>query len=389
MMTARFATTSLLIGNFVVGVSIVGPAGMLGDLATGLGVTIADIGLLVTYGAVALCFASPLGSWATSRIDRRLLLAGSLALIALGNLASALAPNYATLLVVRLLMMIVAAPYTPQAAGTAALLVAPADRPKAVAYVFIGWSLSVAAGLPIITFLAAHLGWREAYGVYAAAAAVSAVLLAIALPPKLRGTPVSPRSWLAIAGNRQIVLILLVTALQVSGQFAIFTFLGPILFRLIGAGPETVATFFIVFGVAALLGNVIVTEVVSRLGAFSTTAAFMGSTLVGLLFWTLGAGVLPAMLAGAVFWGFGFAAANSMQQARLIAAAPALASGSVALNTSFIYVGQAVGSALGSVLLARDLILQTDYLAVALVLAALGVLFLTRGPAERVLAPAE
>ena len=162
-MTARFATTSLLIGNFVVGVSIVGPAGMLGDLAAGLGVTIADVGLLITYGAVVLCFASPLMSWATSRIDRRLLLAGSLAIIALGNLASALAPNYAVLLVIRLLTMVVAAPYTPQAAGAAALLVPPAARAKAIAYVFIGWSLSVAAGLPIITFLAAHIGWRQSY----------------------------------------------------------------------------------------------------------------------------------------------------------------------------------------------------------------------------------
>src|SRR5262245_30623447 len=125
-MNTRFSATSLLIGNFVVGASIVGPAGMLGDLANGFGVTVADVGLLITYGAVVLCFASPLMSWATSRLDRRLLLAGSLAIIAAGNLASALAPNYATLLVVRLIMMVAAAPYTPQAAGTAALLVPPA-----------------------------------------------------------------------------------------------------------------------------------------------------------------------------------------------------------------------------------------------------------------------
>ena len=109
-MTTRFAATALLVGNFVVGVSIVGPAGMVSDLASGLAVTIADIGLLVTYGAVVLCFASPLGSWATSRIDRRLLLTGTLVIIAIGNLASALAPNYGTLLGWRLLMMVVAAP---------------------------------------------------------------------------------------------------------------------------------------------------------------------------------------------------------------------------------------------------------------------------------------
>ena len=76
-MSARFAAYSLLLGNFVVGSCVLAPAGMLNDLAAGLGATIVQTGLLVTWGAVVLCFGSPIMATLTSRVDRRTLLAGS------------------------------------------------------------------------------------------------------------------------------------------------------------------------------------------------------------------------------------------------------------------------------------------------------------------------
>ena len=39
-----------MLGNFVTGTSVLAPAGMLPDLAAGLGVTIRDAGLLITFG---------------------------------------------------------------------------------------------------------------------------------------------------------------------------------------------------------------------------------------------------------------------------------------------------------------------------------------------------
>jgi predicted MFS family arabinose efflux permease len=84
------------------------------------------------------------------------------------------------------------------------------------------------------------------------------------------------------------------------------------------------------------------------------------------------------MLASVALWGLGFAATNSMQQVRLIVAAPALASASVSLNSSVLYVGQAVGSAIGGVLFARDLLHATGYVAVALMGLALITVIVTR-----------
>jgi MFS transporter, DHA1 family, inner membrane transport protein len=97
--------------------------------------------------------------------------------------------------------------------------------------------------------------------------------------------------------------------------------------------------------VIGLVGNVVASGIVTTLGTQKTLALFMASTLLGMGLWAVGAGWLLAMGVGIFFWAFGFAAINSMQQARLVTAAPDLASASVALNTSVLYVGQAIGSA--------------------------------------------
>jgi MFS transporter, DHA1 family, inner membrane transport protein len=369
---------ALMLGNFVVGLAILLPAGMLHELSEGLGVSIPQAGLLVTYGAVVLCLGSPLVAWATSRFDRRILLSTTLAILALGHIASVLAPNYAVLLSLRLIMLVVAAVYTPQAAGTISLIVSEQERPSAIAFVFLGWSLAVAGGLPLVTFVAAHLGWQATYGALAVVAMFTCFLVAATLPRALFGTPVSLRSWIAIGHNRLILLLLLLTILQASSQFVLFIYFAPLLSRLAQANVTTIAALFALYGVAGFVGNVIAQRIVTRLNPFRTAAAFMGSVFLGYMLWTFGAGYLFVMAAGVIFWGLGFAAMNSMQQARLVAAAPPLATASVALNTSSIYVGQAVGSGVAGVLFAHDHPLATGYSAIAFMLVGFAVLAMTR-----------
>src|SRR6266851_1209418 len=94
---SRFAPTALMLGNIVTGCSVLAPAGMLSELSSGLGVTIRDAGLLITFGAIMLCIGSPMTAWLTSRIERRTLLTATLAVLALSNAASAFAPDYTSL----------------------------------------------------------------------------------------------------------------------------------------------------------------------------------------------------------------------------------------------------------------------------------------------------
>jgi predicted MFS family arabinose efflux permease len=360
---------ALLLGNTAIGLSVMAPAGMLRPLAEDLRVDIHDAGLLVTYGAVVLCISSPVGAWLTSNIDRRIFHASVIALLAIGEAATALMPDYASVLILRLVMMGAAAVYTPQAAATIALLVPEKQRASSIAFVFLGWSLAIAGGLPLVTFLTAQFGWRASYGVLAAMSLVFAMLLWVALPPALQGRPLSLGSFGTIARNRTIVLILLITLFTTSGQFNVVVYLGPLLHALTGAGPATAGAFFAMMGSLGLIGNITATSVVPRLGVQSTFAIFLGLVTAGLVLWAAGAGQLWIMGAGIACLGLGFAASNSMQQARLVTAAPDLAAGSIALNTSILYVGQSIGSGIGGLLFVREL-----YFAQGCVAAVLGVI---------------
>ena len=368
-MTKYLPRIALMLGNVVTGLAVLGPAGMLATLADGLHVGIRDAGLLVTYGAAVLCIGSPLIAWLTTRFDRRLLLVTTLTLVAFFQAASALAPNYAAILVLRLLMLAAAAIFTPQAAATIALIVPEKQRANAIAVVFLGWSLAIAGGLPLVTFVATHFGWRAAFAMLGAVSVLGALLVYVSLPSGLKGRPLSLASFGTIARSGRILAILLITLIQTSGQFTVFIYLAPLLKSLAGAGPAVAGAFFAAYGVVGLIGNVIASAIVSALGAQRTMALFLFSTFTGLLVWAVGAGFLVAMGAGVVLWALGFSAINSMQQARLAAAVPDLASASIALNTSMLYVGQAVGSGIGGLLYATGHLTAMGYVGTALVAA--------------------
>lgn len=119
-----------MLGNIVTGCSVLAPAGMLAELSSGLGVTIHTAGLLITFGAIVLCVGSPVTAWLTSRFERRALLTATLLVLTLTNAASAFAPDYDSLLIIRLVMLAVGVLYTPQAAGTAALIVPVEKRQR-------------------------------------------------------------------------------------------------------------------------------------------------------------------------------------------------------------------------------------------------------------------
>lgn len=367
-----------MLGNLVTGCTVLAPAGMLPELSAGLGISIHTAGLLITFGAVVLCVGSPLTAWLTSRIERRVLLSTTLAVLATGNLASAFAVDYDGLLVIRLAMLAVGALYTPQAAGTAALIVPVERRGSTIAYVFLGWSLAAAIGLPLITFIASRYGWRAAYGGIGALGCISFLLLLLRLPAGLKGVPVDLKTWAEVGRSNTILLLLAITVLQMSGQFVVFTFMGPMLTKLTGAGPDAIGIVFGIYGLCGFVGILIATWVVDRWGPYRTSFLFTGLVLAGVGGWALGAGSLVLMAMAVAVWGLGFASTNSMQQVRLVSAAPMLASATVALNTSVLYVGQAVGSAVGGVLFAREHLYLMGFVGTGFLLSALILILLSR-----------
>ena len=340
-----------MLGNIVTGCSVLAPAGMLHELSEGLGVSIRTAGLLITFGAVVLCVGSPVTAWLTSRIERRTLLTATLAVLALTNLASAFAPNYATLLVIRLVMLAVGVIYTPQAAGTAALIVPVEKRGSTIAYIFLGWSLAAAVGLPLITFIASRYGWQAAYAGIGAIGVLSFLLLAWRLPGGLLAAPVELRTWLDLGRNRLIILLLSITALQMSGQFTVFTFMGPLLKKLTGAGADAIGLVFALYGVFGFVGILIATRIVDSWGAYRTSVLFTSLLFAGVAGWALGAGIYALMAVGRGRGAWALPRPIRCSRCGWWRPRRRWRRPRSSLNTSVLYVGQAIGSFVGGFLL--------------------------------------
>jgi predicted MFS family arabinose efflux permease len=147
--------------------------------------------------------------------------------------------------------------------------------------------------------------------------------------------------------------IVAVTVLSAAGQFTLFSYFAPYYRQVVGASALGVSFLFLWFGAFGLLGNVVLQRVVDRYGAARCVTVMLGSMALSLLAWPLGTGVL-AMALVATPWALGCFSSNSAQQARLGAAAPVLAPALMALNTSAMYLGQAIGAGSGSVIVARS-----------------------------------
>jgi DHA1 family inner membrane transport protein len=346
------ALWALFAGNFIIGTGILLPAGMLNDLSAGHGVSPATAGILMVAGGIVIGLGAPLFATLTSGLDRRLLLVGSLIYYAMGHALSALAPEFWSLLVIRALMVISAGIFTPQAAATVGLLVPPEKRAGAVAFIFIGWSIASVAGMPAGSLIGAFLGWRLAFALMAVMALVAAILVWRTLPKGLHVGRLSLQAWRGVFFDPVLVVILLVTLASASGQFAVFSYLALVFKEMLGASPGLIAGLLAGFGLSGVIGNSLAARFVARMGIDRMILLAFLAMLIGMIAFSFLIGTVVGVVASLAVWGLGTFSSNSLQQSRLIAHAPALASASVALNTSTIYLGQAIGSGVGAKLVA-------------------------------------
>jgi len=343
-------------GNFIIGTGILLPAGMLNDLSAGLGVSPATAGLLMLASGIVIGFGAPFFATFTSGFDRRWLLVGSLIFYAAGHALSALAPDFWTLFALRAVTVISAGIFTPQAAATVGLLVPPEKRAAAVAFIFIGWSIASVAGMPAGSLIAAFVGWRFAYAIMAVLALVAGLMVWRTLPSGLHVGKLSLAAWRDVFFDPVLILILLVTLASSSGQFTVFSYLALLYKDMLAAPPALIAGLLAGFGAAGVLGNFIAARFVASVGIDRMILFALCALLIGMVIFSATLGLLAGAIIAMAIWGLGTFSSNSLQQSRLIAHAPALASASVALNTSTIYLGQAVGAGVGGRIVVEHLL---------------------------------
>nr|WP_315848207.1 MFS transporter [uncultured Rhodoferax sp.] len=343
----------LLFGNFVIGTGVMVVPGTLNDISTSLNISVATAGQLIAAAAAVMCLGAPLLASVVAGWDRRRLLALSLLWYAVFLGLSALMPSFGSLLIVRVLTVVSPAIFTPQAAACVGLLVPPEQRGRAITFVFLGWSVASVLGLPIGALIGGTLGWRAAFAVVALLSVVSAAWVWRAMPDGIKPPALSRAAWGEALRSPALMLCVAVTLLYSAGQFVLFSYFAPYFKVMLAITPLQLSLLFAWFGAFGLLGNILMSRRIDRMGAPSAVMWGVGAMALSLVLWPLGTNLVLVALV-LIPWALGCFSSNSAQQARLVGIAPALASGSIALNSSAMYAGQALGAGSGGWLIAHD-----------------------------------
>ena len=331
----------LALGAFAIGTTEFATMSLLPSFAAGLGVDAPTAGHAISAYALGVVVGAPLLVVCGARASRRSLLMALMLAFALGNAASALAPTFDALLVLRFLTGVPHGAYFGIAALVAAAQVAPQNRMGAVGRVMAGFALATIVGVPLANTLGHWLGWRWSFAAVAGIALLTAVLVQRFIPADRPNPEASP--WLELGALRktQVWLTLGIGAIGFGGMFAVYTYLTSTLASVTHAPVAAVPWVLAVFGIGMAIGNLVIPRFAGR--AVLATAA-------GLLLWSaLALALYP--LASTRLWSITLAvgalgvggALGTVLQTRLMDVAGNAQALAAALNHSAFNTANALG----------------------------------------------
>ena len=328
--------------------------GLLARLAEDLGVSVATAGQLASAYALTYAVCGPPVAALTARIDRRRLLTIGLGLVSVLNLATAITPDFATALGLRIATGVSATLVLPGVA--ASMLVPPEQRGRAMAIVLAGLTLAFTFGIPLGSTIGGGFGWRATFAFAGLLAGGAAIAVRLGLP-KLPSTDQGGAGSLRLALRPAILAVLGTTGLAFAGLYCIAAYLGPIVTAaagIEGAGIGAVQAFV---GIGSLAGIAVGGRVADSRGPAMPVALFslLALALAGYSAVLLlpPAGWLAVPLAALVFTGsFALFALAPLVQARLLGLAPRDRAVALALNGAVIFAGQGTGAAFGGAVIA-------------------------------------
>ncbi|PZW45644.1 DHA1 family inner membrane transport protein [Humitalea rosea] len=370
-MTRNLPLLALAIGAFGIGTTEFAPMGLLPVIAGDLGVSIPSAGLLVSAYAFGVLLGAPLMTLTTGGLRRKTLLLLLMGLFTLGNLLSALAPGYGTLLAARLVTSLCHGAFFGVGSIVAANLVPPEKRAGAVAAMFMGLTIANVGGVPLATWFGQVAGWRAAFWGITGLGVLALAALHYALPR----APVEPRAdigrELRVLRRPAVLLALATTVLSSSAMFTAFTYIAPILQEVTRVSPAFVTQMLVLFGLGLTLGNYLGGRFADRALNATLVTVLAAITALLLIFAVTMHWALPAAVTIFV-WGVATFAMVPPLQTRVMRTAsdaPNLAS---SVNIGAFNLGNALGAVLGGAVIGVGL--SYEYVAVAAAVPALAAL---------------
>ena len=346
------AVFALALGGFGIGTTEFVAMGLLPDIATGFGITEPTAGHVISAYALGVVVGAPVIAALTARWPRKALLLTLMAVFTLGNVASMLAPTYATLVTARFVTGLPHGAFFGVAALAAAHLMGPQNRAKAVAYVLCGLTVATVLGVPLASWLGQALGWRSAFGLVVGVGLVTLAAQWAWLPEQLRAMHVtSPLTELGALRRPQVWLAVLVGMIGFGGMFAVYTYISTTMTDVTGLPRSLVPVALMVFGLGMVVGNLIG----GRLADISVVRALylaLGSLAVLLAAFSLGSH--SPWTALPLLFGVGVAgsAVGPALQTRLMDVAHDAQTLAAALNHSALNIGNATGAWVGGLVIA-------------------------------------
>ena len=355
------------ISAFALGLAEFVPIGLTDVMAQGLCVGVEQTGAAVTTYALGATFAAPVLSALTASWSRKNVMLTTAVVFTAGSLAAAFAATLPQLLLARFIAGLGHGLFLAAASSTAARLAGPGKAGRAVAVVFGGFTLAMAIGVPLSTWLGGVVSWRPVLGAIAAFGAFGFLGLLFGMKDPVRSVPGehsdSAMQNIGMLFNRKLLAGALVTVLAYAGSFTAYTFIAPILTQVTGVTGATVSLFMLVYGITAAVGNILGGKLTDSMGVNRTNILIISGIVVVVLgMWLLSSspvsmGILVALLGMVTF------AAVPALQARLIDVAeqhaPHAHGVAAGLNIAGFNSGIALGSVLGSITISHAGIVYT------------------------------
>ncbi|TBW55161.1 MFS transporter [Marinobacter halodurans] len=363
---------ALAMGGFGIGTGEFAIMGLMPNLSSDLGVSEPEVGHLISAYALGVVVGAPLLAILGARLFRRHLLILLMAFYALGNIASALAPGYDSLMLFRFIAGLPHGAYFGVAALVAASLVPANQRAKAVSRVMMGLTLALLIGNPLATVLGQSLNWRYAYLFVGGIAALTAVLVFFFLPLNRDEPRNRPLHEVRAFRGAQLWYALAIGAIGFAGMFCVFSYLAPTLLNVTGVDPFWIPIALAVFGLGGFVGNILGGWLFDRLQFRS----------VGLLLiWAIGMLMLFPLATGSVwslllicFLVAQMSALGPALQTRLMDVANEAQTLAAASHHAAFNVANALGPWLGGMAITAGLGWQsTGYVGAAMAAAGLGI----------------
>lgn len=348
----RLVILAMSLGAFAIGTTEFASMGLLPQIAHDLEVSIPQAGMLITLYALGVVIGAPLVTIAAVKVPRARLLVLLIGLIGLGNLLSAIAPDFTVLASARFIAGLPHGAYFGVASLVAARLSPSGQRARSVSLVMLGLTIATMVGVPASTALGQVIGWRSAYVIVVVIAALTTVAIWRLVPePENSGATGSIRGELQALRRVQVWFGLGIGAIGFGGMFAVYSYIGEIVPGVMGLGMKAVPLALFVFGVGMTVGNIVAGRLADR-SIYGTI--FLGLLGMGLSL-TVFALVAHQAIAGMILL-FAIAVTSQMMgpslQLFLLDASPEAPSLAASLHHSALNIGNSLGAALGAGVLA-------------------------------------